>query len=132
MNYYKSSKDVRRKSNQARLRLFLGRKSSAVREEREVDKFIFHLEALTEYQDAFAWYETRSIEAADRFEYVIEETLKLIVTSPDLFPVCGKNHRMAILPRFPYKIIFRKRPENTLIVAVAHSKRHSDYWTHRS
>jgi len=39
--------------------------------------------------------------------------------------------RRHLARRFPYAVVFAERPDRLLIIAVAHCKRHPDYWRER-
>jgi plasmid stabilization system protein ParE len=67
-----------------------------------VDEIRFHPEAQAEYQAALAWYQTRSPQAAARFEAEAEHVLELIRANPGMFPKYDDEHRFAMLRRFPY------------------------------
>lgn len=61
----------------------------------------FHPEAQAEYQDAFAWYQVRSRQAADRFEAEMERALQAVTDRPMMFPVYDGLDRYVTLERFP-------------------------------
>jgi len=50
---------------------------------------------------------------------------RLIDTAPEL------GLRRALLPHFPFGIVFLQTAEEIRIVAVAHAKRQPEYWLHR-
>jgi hypothetical protein len=39
--------------------------------------------------------------------------------------------RRALLPRFPYALVFLELQAEIRVLAVAHAKRHPDYWLNR-
>jgi toxin ParE1/3/4 len=39
--------------------------------------------------------------------------------------------RRLVLPRFPYNLVYEVHDDLLLIVAVAHQRRHPDYWRRR-
>ena len=91
----------------------------------------FHPEAQAEYQDALAWYQTRSLRAAARFEAEVERMLGTIGSTPDLFPRYDDEHRFAVLRRYPFSLVYQVQPDRVYIIAVAHSSRSADYWQGR-
>ncbi len=91
----------------------------------------FHPEAQAEYQIAWMWYQTRSEQAAARFEAEFEHVLSLITSSPELFPKYDGEHRFVTLRRFPYSVIYQAQPGMVRVVAVAHSRRSPGYWKGR-
>lgn len=95
-----------------------------------------HQEALEEALEAAAWYEEeckglghdfyRAIEAA--FD-IIEE--RVIPLSPMPTKTSRIDVRRLILSRFPFDSIVLARPQQTIIVAIAHQSRKPGYWRDR-
>ena len=88
-------------------------------------------QAQEEINEAFDWYFKRSPEAVDAFLTEIGESLKQIVSRPQLYPAYTKNTRRRILANFPYSVIFQEKDDVILVVAVAHAKRRPGYWRGR-
>lgn len=42
-----------------------------------------------------------------------------------------QNTRRLLVARFPYQIVYRIRPSEVAVVALAHLKRRPGYWKHR-
>ncbi len=42
-----------------------------------------------------------------------------------------RKTRRLLLPRFPYQIVYRIRPGEIVVVAIAHSRRRPGYWKSR-
>lgn len=89
-----------------------------------------------ELTEAASWYETRQPGLAIRFLQEIDQTglaiqsrplsfLRLADTASDL------EIRRALLPRFPYALVFLDLSTEIRVLAVAHAKRHPDYWLNR-
>ena len=91
----------------------------------------FHPEARDDYRDASVWYRGRSPRAAERFEAEVESLLGLVAANPMLFPHYDDEHRVAMLRRFPYSVVYQVQPDRIYVIAVAHSRR-SPYWRDRS
>jgi plasmid stabilization system protein ParE len=92
----------------------------------------FHPEASTEYADAIAWYQARSVRAAARFEMAVERMLELIAANPESFPAFDDEHRFAVLRRYPYSLVYRVDPGQVFVIAVAHTSRPAGYWAGRT
>lgn len=90
-----------------------------------------HPAAEAEYEQALAWYLDRSPEAAARFETAFEEAIEAIRSHPSMFPRCDEIHRFVLLKRFPFSLIYRLDGDTARLIAVAHSKRHTGYWSSR-
>src|SRR5262245_37460063 len=85
-----------------------------------------------DYQEALAWYQARSAQAAAGFEAAMEVALQRIADSPELSPLCDDRHRFHVLRRYPYSVIYRVESGNVLVVAVAHARRSPSFWQDRS
>ncbi len=92
----------------------------------------FHPEAQAEYQDALAWYQTRSPQASRRFEAEAERVLNAVAANPLMHPAYDDDHRFAMLSRFPYSVVYAVMPDRIFVVAVAHSRREAGYWRGRT
>ena len=92
-------------------------------------------EALRELVDAGSWYESKQPGLSDRFLEDLENQLALVREHPSAFPVLRVfskvEVRRALLPRFPYTLVFVELSAEIRIVAVAHQKRRPGYWLHR-
>jgi plasmid stabilization system protein ParE len=97
-----------------------------------VADILFHPEAQAEYDNAVAWYQSRSPQAATRFETEVERVLSLIDTNPAMFPSYDDEHRFAVLRRFPYSVVYQVQPGQVYVIAVAHSGRSPGYWQGRA
>src|SRR5438874_11168581 len=84
-----------------------------------------------DYGEALAWYANRSDRAAAGFERAIDRALRQIADAPARWPLCDDRHRFHLLKRYPYSIVYRAEADGILVVAVAHGRRHPDYWTRR-
>jgi plasmid stabilization system protein ParE len=93
-----------------------------------VTEIRFHPEAQAEYQAAFEWYRDRSERAAGRSEFEVERVLELSKANPEMFPRYDGEHRLVMLRRFPYFLVYRSQPERIEIIAVAHAHRSPGYW----
>jgi plasmid stabilization system protein ParE len=93
-------------------------------------------EAVTELAEAATWYETRQPGLAVRFFQEIDQTRQAIQSRPLSFPCIANTAvdleiRRALLPRFPYALVFLELQTEIRVLAFAHVKRHPDYWLNR-
>jgi plasmid stabilization system protein ParE len=93
-------------------------------------------EAVEELADSAAWYESRQPGLAAKFLDEFERTLVLIATRPASFPrlldmPSDLDTRRAMLPCFPYGVVFLELGTEIRILAVAHAKRQHGYWLDR-
>jgi plasmid stabilization system protein ParE len=84
-----------------------------------------------DYDESFDWYAGRSPAAARHFSMAVDEALRLIGQSPQMFAVVDTVHRACLLKQFPYSIVYRVEPKRALVVAIAHVKRRPGYWRGR-
>ena len=87
--------------------------------------------ALGDYQESLAWYSKRSARATAGFETAIDVALQEIAKTPERWPLCDDRHRVYILRRYPFSIVYRVEAGDVLVVAIAHSSRDSAYWQGR-
>jgi hypothetical protein len=93
-------------------------------------------EALDELAEAAAWYLSHRPGLDVDFLAEVERVLPLIERTPKRFPsLTGLPRdlkvRRALLPRFPYAVIFMEISKEIRILAVAHAKREPGYWLDR-
>ena len=90
--------------------------------------------ASDEFSEAVRWYEARRSGLGSEFFDAVAATLSLIETNPEVgttISIDGQTRR-ALVARFPYQVVYRLRPTETVIVAIAHLKRRPGYWKDRS
>lgn len=86
---------------------------------------------------AVAWYNDQRDELGFEFLDAFQRLLESIEVAPHRFsPVEGANRqrqlRQALMKRFPYRVIYEIQSDRSaLVLAVAHVRRHPDYWRHR-
>jgi toxin ParE1/3/4 len=93
---------------------------------------VFHPEAIQELDNAVAYYAERSFKAATAFEAAIEAGVHSIAQHPNRHAFLrNTGKRVYRLDRFPYHIIYEELPDLIWIDAIAHERRHPDYWKNR-
>jgi plasmid stabilization system protein ParE len=90
--------------------------------------------ASDEFADAVRWYEARRSGLGAEFFDAVATTVSLIETSPEIgTTISTDGHtRRALVARFPYEVVYRLRPTEIVIAAIAHLKRRPEYWKNRS
>ena len=76
-------------------------------------------------------YEARSVGLGARFRSEVESACAAIVQHPLLWRLRPSGYRRVNLPGFPYYIAFVTDEQQALVIAVAHSSRHPDYFKGR-
>jgi plasmid stabilization system protein ParE len=93
-------------------------------------------EADAEAEEAAVWYDGRQAGLGTEFLEELDRMTAMIAARPESFPrlldVPGDDGvRRALLPRFPYAIVFTELAEEIRVLAVAHGKRRPGYWLYR-
>ncbi|HRI65248.1 MAG TPA: type II toxin-antitoxin system RelE/ParE family toxin [Polyangium sp.] len=93
-------------------------------------------EALTELREAAGWYKERSPKVARRFVENVRELARKIARRPLQFPQLSDPPieppvRRALVPGFPYALVFVVNGSSVHVVAVVHQHRLPGYWLYR-
>ena len=90
--------------------------------------------ASDEFAATIRWYEARRPGLGGQFYDRVVDAIAKLETQPDIGSVVGSDPmtRRFLLHGFPYQIVYRLRPAEIVIVAVAHTKRRPGYWKKRS
>ena len=90
--------------------------------------------ASNEFSEAVRWYEARRPGLGGEFFDAVAATLSLIESNPEIgTTISADGHtRRALVARFPYQVVYRLKPTEMVIVAIAHLKRRPGYWKNRS
>ena len=96
----------------------------------------FAPEIPAELAEAVRWYETRRDGLGSEFLDEVDATLPLLATRSRSFPRLQDvdptlEIRRALLPRFPFALVFLVREDEIRVLAVAHAKRRPGYWLSR-
>ena len=96
-------------------------------------RFDFHPEARAEFRAAALWYEQEKTNLGREFIDAVEAGIAAILENPTRFGPIEKGVRRCALKRFPYRIhyLYSEQPQQVIIYAVMHVRRHPDYWKHR-
>ncbi len=77
------------------------------------------------------YYEERVSGLGLRFRLELETACAAVARQPMLWRQRKGSFRRINLPAFPYYIAYFIRNETVFVAAVAHAKRHPDYWKRR-
>lgn len=99
-------------------------------------RFRFHEEALVEAKEAAEWYSKQEPGLGNDFSNEVDRCVRDIASDPERLPKLEtapkkSNVRRVLTQRFPYKVIFEVVHDEVVILAVAHAKRHPNYWLKR-
>ena len=90
-------------------------------------------EAAAELTEAVRWYEGKRRGLG---RDLLHETAKVVDRLEENArggtPMSADQRtRRLLIARFPYQVVYRLRPDEIVVVAVAHLKRRPGYWKHR-
>ena len=98
-----------------------------------MNPYLLHKSAETEWLEAAAYYETCSPGLGGAFVGSITSALERIAATPLEFPFYKQTPvRKCVVSRFPYVIYFVEIKDATWVLAIAHAKRHAEYWQNRA
>ena len=87
--------------------------------------------AAADIDEAFAWYEHRSIGLRLDFLRAVDECFAAVAAAPLHFPVVHRVVRRTLLRRFPYAVFFVVEGNRVTVLACSHTRRHTRRWRGR-
>lgn len=93
---------------------------------------LFDPAAVREAHAAYLWYRSRSEAAAGGVGHELDAVIETLASNPRLGAPYLEGTRRILLRRYPFSIMFRKTPESTEVIAVAHTRRRPGYWLSRT
>jgi len=90
------------------------------------------LPAEEEMLEAAFYYEQRSGGLGRDFLRKVQNAVDEIVQHPTRWPKVRGNIRRRMIHRFPYAVLYEDQPQEILIIAVMHLRRHPTYWIDRT
>lgn len=94
-------------------------------------KLEFHPEAEQEFVAAAFRYETEVPGLGQRFYAEVNAATAVLLQYPDIGSPIEDDLRKFVLEQFPYDLIYDRIAEIIHILAVAHQRRESGYWSTR-
>lgn len=94
-------------------------------------KLLVKAEVIQDMKEAFDWYENKRLGLGLEFLDEVDQYYDRIVQNPERYQP-HRNQRVAIMQRFPYKVVYEIEQEATIVVyAVYHDKRNPEKLTER-
>lgn len=94
--------------------------------------YTFLPEAETEYLEAVRFYEEQQAKLGLSLIKEFETTIALVLQRPQSWKLVHPSGiRRVELTRFPYSVFYRILADDIQITAIAHHRRHPNYWLKR-
>jgi len=93
---------------------------------------VFRIEAQTEFNQAFDWYEQQRTGLGVDFLRCVAAGLERIELFPEAYEVVFASVRRVAVRKFPYLILYKVEPTQVVVLAVFHSKRDPQEWQDRA
>lgn len=87
--------------------------------------YVFNPRAAEEYENAFVWYNERSVISADNLIIEVEEAIRVICEDPYRYRKTYKNLHELSLKKYPFYLIYQidERERKVIIISIFHHKR---------
>ena len=92
-----------------------------------------HSLASRELAEVVRWYESKRAGLGGELVDEFSESIARLTRNPEPGnPMSADQQtRRLLMTRFPYQVVYRVRPSEIVVVALAHLKRRPGYWKHR-
>lgn len=91
-------------------------------------KIKFLTVAEKELSGAIEYYNEKQTGLGFEFSDEVKRTIERIIQFPDAWTLLSKKSRRCLLNRFPYGVIYQKREDLILIVAIMHLHQDPKKW----
>jgi hypothetical protein len=91
-----------------------------------------HSEALTEAEEARAWYEKQLLELGEAFLDEVDVAIEKIQQMPNSWLSYQFDTKRILIHRFPYAIVYRVAGSMIQIIAISHLRKKPFYWKDRT
>lgn len=88
--------------------------------------------AAADLDDAFAWYESRSVGPGVDVLRAVDACVAAIEATPLAYPVVYRGARRALLRRFPYAVLYVVNDDRLHILTGSHMSLHPRRWQQRT
>jgi plasmid stabilization system protein ParE len=95
-------------------------------------QLIISPEAEFDIQDAFEWYEQRSLGLGSEFVRAVDSCFSLIGRNPLAYPVVYRQVRRVLIRRFPYALMYVLEEDVITRITCFHVKRDPKQWQNRN
>jgi len=91
-----------------------------------------HREAELDFIDAINYYNQRVSSLGNEFFNEVQSSFKLINTLPDSGSPGKFGTRKTQVNKFPFEIVYVKKVDKIVVLAIKHFRRRTDYWMDRN
>lgn len=92
----------------------------------------FHPKASAEFESSALFYEGKFPGLGLEFATEVQAAVAFAFSHPEAGAPVTDGFRRVIVRRFPYSIVYRAKDDQLYIIAVAHQRRHPNYWSDRT
>jgi hypothetical protein len=92
---------------------------------------IIRPEAEADLAENFNWYEERRAGLGFEFLDRVNLILKNIEENPRRYSLTYRNVRLALVGKFPYKVLYLIEGDQAEVIGVVHVKRNPQFWQKR-
>lgn len=92
---------------------------------------VFLEQALVELRQAAKWYDQQQAGVGEQFLQAVGQGRDRLLHDPSARPIASKGIYRQFIGQFPFDLLYRVRPTQIQIVAVAHHSRKPGYWRRR-
>ena len=92
------------------------------------DRLRFHPLVVDDLRQAIDWFDDISIELGNRFRHLVNSRFDEIEARPRFFATAFEDVRFALVPRFPYLILFRELSTAVEVIGVFESASDPKKW----
>lgn len=89
-------------------------------------------EARVEFNEATDWYERRRAGLGVKFVARVREVLGRMAADPQRHATVYLDVRKALVPKFPYVVLYRDETHEVLVISVFHTSRDPSIWKSRA
>jgi plasmid stabilization system protein ParE len=88
-------------------------------------------EAVTDLDEAYAWYEAQTVGRGEDFLGRIDACIQAILRFPEMHARFHANYRRALVRRYPYAVFYEYVDDTVTVFCVFHTSRDPEKWRRR-
>lgn len=92
----------------------------------------FHPKARAEFEKSALFYDGKFPGLGLEFAAEVQVAVAFAFSHPEAGEQIADGFRRIVVRRFPYSVIYRAKGNRIYIIAVAHQRRHPNYWNDRT